>query len=228
MELADRLAEGISHLKNERYEQAVDHLRAVSDGLKGAEDLRDIRARAISLLAQALFQLGELDDASEVIRDALRLTRQLEDKDGLKQVRALQDELAKARTDRFQADVRLRELARTRETPLIELLRTPKDDGAAGVLIRKATAELEHRPALARALGEAALIASEKQGEAALRINARVTLARALPQRAGELLAQAHGIAADSGETNMISLIARAAEEMGAELPRERGPHGEF
>jgi hypothetical protein len=96
--VAARLATGLRLLREGRAaEAAVEHeVVCLDPGLAAATDLRDIRARALSLHAQALWRSGRPADALPFLEGALRLARVLGDVEGVHEVEALRDEVRRA------------------------------------------------------------------------------------------------------------------------------------
>jgi hypothetical protein len=229
LDLAARLARGVQALADGHAQAARSDLQIVWDDgeLAAATDLQDVRARVGSLLAQALLEVGEPELADRACRDTLRVLRRLGDKAGMDAVRELQDQAVRRLADHAQAQQNRAEAARVAETPLDELLRghdTP--EAQAAVFVRKATALLERgTPIPAIPLAERALHLAREHALVTWEVFARLVLARSAPSRAHEQLRAALDAAAGAGEFNLVSTIARTAEEAGLSLPAESGPH---
>jgi hypothetical protein len=227
-DLADQLSRGVSALGREAYDEAATLLGGVwtDPAFQQAEDLADIRARVASLYAQALFETGDVHGADKVCRQAIRLVRKLRDKEGLQQVRSLQDRIVGTLAHDAEAAARLAEQQRVASTPLDELVASAStDEERVAVLVRKATAhcdvgELDEGGLLAqRGLDDATVL-----GHATWQVMARLALARARPSEALEHLVAARQTADEASEFNLISTIARAADVCGVELPGLRLP----
>lgn len=226
--LARRLLEGIEALRAQRHDEAVEALREVASDplLAAAADLVDIRARACTLLAQALLGSDALDAALEWLDEAERLFARLDDRDGLAEVRALRRQRTDLLADRARKAQAAERLARLAATPLDELrARAPSKPALMELLVQKANAEVE-----ADRLTDAAAIAGEAL-ELALALDsirgevlARMSLARAEPARAAEQLELAWRRAERADEFNLVGAVARAAELAGVELPTLYGP----
>jgi tetratricopeptide (TPR) repeat protein len=229
IDLAARLARGVQALGSGQHGAARADLQAVWDDaeLAAATDLQDVRARVGSLLAQALLACGEPEMADRACRDTLRLLRRLGDKAGMDAVRALQDQAVRRLADHAQAQQNRAEAARVAETPLDDLLRGQETPEAqAAVFVRKATALLERgTPIPAIPIAERALSLARQHALVTWEVFARLVLARAMAERAPEHLRAALDAAAAAGEFNLVSTIARTAEEAGLAMPAELGPH---
>lgn len=227
-ELADRLLEGVAALRADRAADAVAPLLAVASDpeLAAAGALADIRARACSLLAQALLRTDRPDDASPWIDEALRILRSLEDREGLARVGELRREVLEARQQaatRAQGEARSRRLA---ATPLDDILATVTAPPALlDVLIRKANADADDgRPGDALPIAERALGLADELRDVRGQVLARMSIARAVPDRAAQLLVEAWSVAERAGEPTLVGAVARAAELAGVPLPVQVGP----
>ncbi len=223
MNTADRLAQGVADLRAGRNQEAADHLAEVwaDEELSAAEDLVDIRARAGSLYVQALVQLGQPRAADRPCRDVIRLLRKLRDRDGLTEVRRLQDQIVRALAHDREAEERASAQRRIASTPLEDLLEGVTGEERIAVHVRKANAladagELEVAVRVAR-LG---LQLAEEAQHITWQVMAHMALARARPHVARDHLVRAHGIADSHEEFNLVSMVARAAEVAEVELPR--------
>lgn len=226
---AAQLLAGVEALRRGAPGEAVAPLQAVCDDpdLAAADDLADVRARAWSLLAQAHLENGDPEAAEGPCREALRLLRRLRDTDGLGHVRALQDRIVGTLAHDADRARRLAEQARIADTRLDTLLAGATDDVArAEVLTKKAGALLDTgRPDEAAPLARDAVRAADASGHATWRTLARLALARAVPDEAVTHCIDAHRVAVDADEFNLVSTVAAAAVDLGVDLPPELGPH---
>lgn len=96
--LAARLAGGVRLLREGKPAEAAADLDVVcrDPDLAAAQDLRDVRARAMSLYAQALWKSGRPAEALPYLEAALRLARALGDVEGTQEVDALRQQLRDA------------------------------------------------------------------------------------------------------------------------------------
>lgn len=228
-DLPARLRAGVDALRQGRPDRAAALLASVTadPAFQAADDLRDVRARALSLQAQALFDAGRPAEADRPCRDAIRLLRALRDKAGLSEVRALQDRIVGALAHDAEAAQREAERQRIAATPLEDLLadaRSPSE--AADRCLKKASALLDGGELAAAApVAADALARAEDTGDVRLRVLARIAYARSHPSGALDALVAAHGLAADAAEFNLVSVVARAADVLDVALPLEAGPH---
>lgn len=228
MSLPDALAAGVAALKGGRAAEAVVHLRPVYEDtqLAEAEDLRDIYARVCSLYAQACLDHGEVTEADQAVRKAVRWTRLLRDRAGLEAVRTLQDKVvARLVQDQQQAQRRIEE-ERMAATPLEDLI-TPLSDPKeiATTMVKKALAEVDYGdPTRAEHIATDALSRFEAIGDVHGQVTALIALSRACPSRALDTLVDGLDRADRAGEFNLVSTIARAAEVAGVTLPAHQLP----
>jgi hypothetical protein len=225
--IAAALTEGVRALRAGRAAEAVPLLLRVCDDpeLAAAADLRDVRARALSLCAEALFLAGRGAEALGRAGAALAAARRLGDIEGIQEIEQLQLRIAAAAPSEDPAP---RPSERERET-----LRRSGLDGVdqlyagappelrADWLLRRATVAAEDRDAdLAIAAAERALA----EGAAVPRVGvlARTLLARLAPDRAPLLLQQALDSARDAGEHTLVGAVVRAAALAGIALDGER------
>jgi len=96
--LAARLASGLRLLRDGRASEAAVELEIVcrDPDLAGAQDMRDVRARAMSLLAQALWKSGRADEALPYLEAGLRLARALGDVEGTQEIETLRQQIRDA------------------------------------------------------------------------------------------------------------------------------------
>jgi hypothetical protein len=96
--LASRLADGLRLLREGKAAEAAAELEVVcrDPDLAGATDLRDVRARALSLLAQALWKSGRAPESLPYLEAALRLARALGDIEGTQEIEALRQQIRDA------------------------------------------------------------------------------------------------------------------------------------
>ena len=96
--LAARLALGLRLLREGKAAEAAAELEVVcrDPDLAGAPDLRDVRARAMSLYAQALWKSGHSAEALPYLEAGLRLARALGDVEGTQEIEALRQQIRDA------------------------------------------------------------------------------------------------------------------------------------
>ncbi len=229
--LATALQRGLAAMRSGDPAAAAPYFRQVCTDpeMIAADDLADVRARAASVLAAALLAIDAVDEASFWCDEALRLARATDDASGVAELRDLASDIAAARHGRDTRQQLLAEGRALAARPLEELLaatRSPLE--RADVLQARANAELiAERPSEARRRAEEAIdIAQQAGGDDALRIitSARITIARAYPAEAHDALQRAWQDAADAGEHNLITAIARAAHDLGATIGVLTGP----
>lgn len=219
---------GVEALRAGRHEEAVAALLEVASDpeLAAADDLRDVRARACTMLAQALIAAGDPDASGTWLDEAERLLAAVGDAAGLAEVRGLRRERGDALTDRArkaQAKQRLAELARI---PLDELRgRASSPAMLQDLLVQKANAEVEagrsdEAASVAREAVALAVELDSVRGE----VLARLSLARAAPATATDELTAAWRRAERANEFNLVGAVARAATLAGVELPVLHGP----
>ena len=129
MNLADTLAKGVQAVRDGRFSDGIPLLRTVVEDpeFKAHPELQDLRARACSLLAQALLATDELGPADRFARQAVDILEEAGDTVGLAEVEGLRREiLACAVENRRVADQRARR-ARLREVPIDELVSAASD-----------------------------------------------------------------------------------------------------
>ncbi len=234
-ELAAELAAGIRALERGEAAEALRHLEAVvaSEALAAAEDLQDIRARALSLHAQAALAVGELATADGSVIEALRLLRGLGDERGRQQVRALQGEIVGA-IARERADAAQRAQERVvAATPVGVLLRGLTDPAArAEAFVKKSQAELAAGDAPhARELADLGLRAALSTDDVRHEVVARLALARAAAsagdaETATREVRAAWRRAERASEPQLTGMAGRTARHLSVSLPVLRGPTG--
>lgn len=228
MDLAQQLAEGVQALRDGRPEEAATLLEQVArdPDFVAAEDLRDVRARALSLWAQALLESDRASQARVPVQDALELLEALGDEHGLTEVRALQTRIGEAISAAFQRAARSRELKALAERPLADVLAGVTDPARRLDLhVRRTTAALEAgRPDEAAALARDAIARASELEDVRHGVLARIALAQASAPEADEALSAARDLADDANEPNLVAAVARAAEELGITLPSPEPP----
>lgn len=228
MTLPERLAAGLAALRGARWQEAVTHLEPVTDDaeLAAADDLADLRARALAWHAQALIELGRAAEAEVRCREAIRLLRRLRDAAGLAEVRSLQDRVVARLAQDAEQAAREAERRRVAQTPLDTLLDGVVDPTEqAAVYTKKALADQESGVPGAVQLARRALELAAEAGDVTWEVHAGVAVARCAPEQALEALVAAHRRAERADEFNLVAIVARAADELGIALPTEPGPH---
>jgi hypothetical protein len=97
-DLPEQLRRGLEHLNAGRALEAADAVTPVfwDAELAVSEDLRDIRLRCGTLLAQALLQCGRIDEVDPVLKEASRLAESTADNEGRAAITGLRAEWAAA------------------------------------------------------------------------------------------------------------------------------------
>lgn len=229
--IADALLAGVHALQAGQPRKARALLEVVADDpvLAKATDLRDVRARACSLLAQACLNDEDATAADRWAMEAMRLLRAEDDPVGLAAVRSLHVDIRSgldaAQRRRLAAD----QEAKLATISVDELLAdAPTPQLRADRLVKKAQAELT-----AGRADEAAVVARLALQEAIEhdlireRTLARTTLARADASVAPSALHDAWADASAHDEFNLVGIIARTAERLGVTLPTLDGPEME-
>ncbi|TNE87484.1 MAG: hypothetical protein EP330_18650 [Deltaproteobacteria bacterium] len=219
MNLAERLAEGVAALRDGRPAEAATALREVVDDPDFQEhpELADVRARAASLLAQALLATDEVGPADRYARMALDALDAFPDPEGKAQIDGLRKEImGRALELRRKSDQKTRR-QRLLALPVDELLAAAADDAEkARLLIERATAESEAEriPQAIRLANQARHLADEahalKEQVLTRLLVAQLDEAQRLPA-----LRSAYQLALAAGETGLITGVARTAEQVG-------------
>ena len=230
---ADRLARqlllGVEHLRAGRMVEACTALTSVTADadLAAADDLRDVRARALTLLSDAQLQTGALEAATASLEEAERLVRALEDPTGLAEIHELSARVRSAHEARRQAQQRQVSATRLREMA-VEDLRARLEgqpERLTDALIKKANAHADASDDdIAVTLSRQALSLARNQRSVRLEVLARLSLARADPVQAPEQLHAAWRAADRAGEPTLVTTVARAATAQGVDLPVQAGP----
>jgi len=224
--LPQRLAEGVAALRDGKASQAVDLLQPVAESadLAAAEDLRDIRARVLTLYAQALLAAGRASDARRPLFDARELLQALGDPDGMAAVEELQTHVSEAISERFQAAARRRTLTALAERDVDELLADTPADRQLEVLVERATAALEvGRPAEAEALARRALPRAEEGLDLRHQVLSLLVLARCA-EHPHAWLEEARRRADEADAFNLLGFVVKTADDLGLTL-QTRGIH---
>lgn len=225
--LAAHLREGLAAMKRQAWDRALLHLRPVarSDAWAGADDLGDVQARVLTLLAQTLLERGDVADHDE-IEAALGRARLCDPSpEGAAAVSSLDERLQDARRTALEAaaaQARAQRLADADIEPWLERLADP--DRRCDLLTQKAAAELaEGRPQAAAAFAERAMALPEA---ASLRsqVMARLVMARTHPADAQPYVLRALAMADAASEFTLVGTVAKTAELLGVELPVQQGP----
>lgn len=222
--LAAHLKEGVAAMRQGAWNRAVLHLRPVAhdEVLEAADDLADIRARVLTLLAQALLEDGEVGDHDEVEALLVRATALAEDARPI--VNDLQERLDDARRRALEAeahDARTRRLADADIEPWLERLTDP--DRRCDLLTQKAAAVLALQgPVPAAPFAERAL-AIGHEAQLRSRVMAHLVMARTHPEAAKAHLDAALAMADAASEFTLVGTIARTAELLGLPLPTQQG-----
>lgn len=208
--LAVRLRQGVDALNSNQPDRAIEPLRDVCNDpiLREAPNMADVRARALSLFAQALHQTEQWAEARHIIDSALLLTRRLGEPDGLAEVEALRADILTASGGSTSHAAGLR----------------PPPTGIDAMLAQ-ANAHLDAN-ATQRAIetAQAALTAAEAENDVRGGVLSRLTLARAEPVAAPKWVKEALRLADEASDFTLVGIIARTAELHGIPLPTEPAP----
>lgn len=219
MSLADRLAEGVGALREGRNAEAVSALQEVVDDpqFRGSEELLDVRARATSLLAQALLAVDEVGPADRYARQALDVLERLADPEGKAQVTALRQEImGRALTLRKESEQRARR-SRLLALPVAELLASTQiPQERANLLIERASAAAETGDLdMARDLAHQARHMADESNALKERVLSRLLVAQVDPETRVAALRAAYRLALAADEPGLITGIAQTAEQVG-------------
>lgn len=208
-----RLDEAVAALRGERFGEA---LVTLDDALVASALPEAARARALGMRAQALFGLGQLDQAKDALVVALRAARARGDAEGVTQLRGLNQAIYAALAHRSEqarlAEEEAARLALSLEA-LLESAQSPEERVMA--LIRKANQAADEGvpdpPLARRAVTEADALPRGIREQ----VLARLCLARSCPQEAARWLDDARDRADDADEPNLVGAVASAARAMG-------------
>ncbi len=201
----------------------VEEAELLLKGGLGSPLPQSLQARTHSLLAQALEAQGRSQEARKQASLALALAKELGDEAGQADIRGLQARIRAslvAEEHRVQKMAQVEKLSKTPLKTLLAEAANPADRVSA--LVSKADAErwagrAEKASQLAQqALEEAQALEGTFPRE---RVLAHLCLARARPQDAATLLAQAHGIADSAQEPQLVTAIAQTARLLLLPLP---------
>jgi hypothetical protein len=217
VELGELARAGVVALSEGRSADAVDALLpvATNEDLANQADMVDLRARVCSLLAQALFDEGDIDAAEHWVGVATQLAAR--SGDDTKPLAELRQRIAVERASLRAAASRAESLARLADTPLAALLIGITDpDAMVDVLLRKAAAAVEVGRGLEAAeLAERAIAVGTDRAQ----VLARLIQARVRPDDAETLIIDAWRVADTANSQNLIAATARAATLANVTLP---------
>ena len=186
------MREVLALLRAGRWAEAEAPLRAA------LEEGSAPRGPLLGLLAQALYELGRLDEAKESCREAMREARGTGDLAGMEALRALNGRIY----------ARLAELALPEEDPSglegVERLVHEAQRSAGAEALRLARRALE-------------LAASPRE-----LVLSHLALARAQPEAAEAHLRAAHAVADEHEEAQLVAAVAKAARLAGVDFGTHR------
>lgn len=215
--VAELLQQGLEALRKGRPADAEPDLRAAWHALEEAEELQDFAARAASLLAQALLELGDPSQARTFAHQALRRLRTLEDTEGLQQVRSLDEQIGAA------LEAGRRDLAARAKAAAYAEHTTEAIEAMAQSPLARADALLKHVDSLRRVgQPERAIHSAHRALHWAEATREKVLAHLALAELGVEPdshLTAALTQADQANEPTLVGLIARAAELAGVHLP---------
>ncbi|MDP2316122.1 MAG: hypothetical protein Q8P41_24710 [Pseudomonadota bacterium] len=197
---------------------------AAAEALR-APDRPALEARGAAYRAQALRELGRIDEAERAAASAVQLAKKAGDVDGVAQLRALHASiLAGLAATRAAAQERARD-ATLADMPDDALIEGVEGAERAAALVRKAgaladavvaghtTRRDECLAVTTRAIAEARVAGSAREEVLALLCAARVAPDPAVPIHA------AHAVADATSDQNLVTAVARAARAAGVALP---------
>lgn len=219
MDLASELSRGVEALRDGRTSEAVELLTSVVEtpAFREHSDLQDVRARACSLLAQALLTLDKVGPADRFAREALDALDIAPDPTGREQVDTLRREIMgramELRRDREQRARRSRLL----QIPVQELIEAGKDDAErVRMLMERATAELEAGNASrAQRIANRARNLADGAAELKEQVLTRLLVAQVDPEQRLTALQGAYRLALSADEPGLITGVARTADQLG-------------
>jgi hypothetical protein len=228
MNLAERLAQGVSALREGRPADAATRLREVVDhpDFRAAPDLLDLRARAASLLAQALLATDEVGPADRYAREALEAVEELGDSEGIAQIHALRQEImGRALALRNERERHARR-ARLRTVSIEELLGSTVDPcERVGLLIERASAASEAGDDTeARELAERATAMADREATVKEQVLSRLLVAQVMADKRLDALRSAYRLALAANEPGLITGIAQTAAQVGIPHSTIDGP----
>lgn len=219
MSLAELLGEGVEALRDGRPTEAAAALRQVVDNpdFQAHPELADVRARAASLLAQALLETDEVGPADRYARLALDALESFPDPAGTAQIEALRREImGRALELRRETDQKARR-ERLRKVSIPDLLKAAANDvEAARMLIERATADHEAgETETAARLASRARNLADGAGELKEQVLTRLLLAQVDPGQRLAALKSAYQLALTADEPGLITGVARTADQVG-------------
>ncbi|MEZ4241285.1 MAG: hypothetical protein R3F59_35035 [Myxococcota bacterium] len=222
--LGRALAEGIEALRRGQHRQAATALAAVCDdrAFARAADLADVRARALSLCAEALLGAGQPQQAMARAQSALVLARRLGDTLGVQDIEQLQQRIARAAPGPRAGG------GGAADASLLEVPADEVDRKLAGAPPELRADWLQRWAAAAASAGRtrdaaAALDRALHEATEVLRVQvlARIALAALRPADAGALLQRALDLARDADQHTLVGAVARAAAQAGVAIDGE-------
>lgn len=197
---------------------AGDPQRALEQLDRAATNTPGEEARALSLRAQALFQLDRIDEAADSAHRAAAAVKRLDDRAGLTQVRALRDRILQAQAGAATLARHRRQTAALADLPdQAVLFGLTEPQARAEALLRKADAladrgDMGEAAALCR---RALAMAPEAESPPRVEVLALLSLTRCSAGDAAELLTRARDVADRAGEPQLVTAVARAAAVAG-------------
>ena len=224
MTLPEAVAAGLAALRAGHAAKAAALLEpvALDASMEAQEDLTDIRARVLCLLAQACLVSERLDDATRLVRQAEVLTRRLGDAPGLGEVQQLRAEIDDAHRRAIEAAAVGQRLRKVADLPMSALLAVAEDSASAWLERAAATLEAERHDESEHAARQALAHADTADSPARVRVMARLALASAKPMSAEEHLHAAWAEADAHDEPALITAVARAARQAGIPIAQHR------
>ena len=222
MNLADTLAKGVQAVRDGRFSDGIPLLKTVVEDpeFRAHPELQDLRARACSLLAQALLATEDPGPADRFARQAVDILEEAGDTVGLAEVEGLRREiLACAVENRRVADQRARR-ARLREVPIDELVSAASDSAeAARMLMERSMAEHEAgESSAAIGLANRARNLADDHGSVKEQVLTRLLVAQVDSHQRVAALRSAYHLALTADQTGLIAGVARTAEQLDVPL----------
>ena len=225
MELAQSLQKAIKFLREGNAKDAIEALEYVlhNDEFAQAEDLVDIRARTLSLYAQALLDENRFADSRKAAELAMELVKGLDDTTGEKQIRQLLRDISAKHLGALKMAGHIRRQKSAPQKTIQSLVEQAGTESGLSEMISQAALKLRiGRREDAQKLAEHILTldgVTEKD-----RVIALLLLTHTNPSACDEYLEKAWAIADEANDFNLLQAIAKTAEEFNHPIAVIDGP----
>ncbi len=201
--------------------RAKDPERALAHLDQAEIDEERLAARALSLRAQALYQLDRLPEAADTAHRAAAAVKRLDDPTGLREVRSLRDRILATQAGQAALEAHQRTAATLADTPLpVLLVGARSDQERADVVLKKADA-LADRGRGREAAALARSLLDDQPPSPRAEVLALLVLVRCSPADAPAWLTRARDVADRAGEAQLVTAVAAAARVVGHVFPPE-------